>query len=245
MFYLLFALIQYVGGVKDIFDFSILDVGLFVVFNDPFIIAGQLWFMFALLYDYVLFCVVTKTNTVNWAHKIIPILIVLYVFFAQGAVLLGIHIPKLLYRNFLIEGFAFFMLGHWLHSNEQKVKAINNTALVIGIISTTLLCVAERYYMGRDFGVNVFSFPQVFFLFVYAMNNAAAYKNTALRKLGSRCSMFVYILHPFVWHSLEYGYQWMGIDESTIALYLLPLIVLGLSILLSLLITTKKKRGIV
>ena len=90
-------------GVEGVFSFSLLDIGLFVFLNSPVVIAGQLWFLFALLYDYGLFYLFAKIDKVKWAYKLIPILAILYILFAQGAVLLGIHIPKLLYRNFFIE----------------------------------------------------------------------------------------------------------------------------------------------
>ena len=242
LFYLLFALLQYVGGAHKVFDFSLLDVGLFIFLNSPIIIAEQLWFLFALLYDYGLFYITVKADKIKWAHMLIPVLGVLYVCLAQGAVMAGVHIPKLIYRNFLTEGFLFFMLGHWLHSNEAKVRSINNTVLVAGILISTLLCVVERYFFQRDFGVNIFSFPQVFFVFIYAMNNSKAGQNHILRRLGSKCSMFVYILHPFVWHSLEYIYIWIGINKNMIALYILPVLVLGFSILFSMIIALKKRK---
>ena len=244
IFYVLFAVARYFlsNGEDNLFRFSLLDVGCFVFLNAPIVIAGQLWFLFALLYDYILFWIVKRFNLVKPAHILIPVLAATYVFCAQGAVLIGIHIPKLIYRNFLVEGFTFFMLGHWLHQNEERIRKLNNAALIGGMILSTLLCIAERYFMGRDFGVNVFSFPQVFCIFAYAMNNSAAHENSVIRKLGSRYSMLVYILHPFVWHSLEYVYAWLGVGENMAALYILPLLVLGISILLSL--ALQRKRGI-
>lgn len=241
-FYLVFALIRYACGMKEVFDFSLQDVGLFLVLNQPVVIAGQLWFLFALLYDYLLFYFVVRTGTVKWAHRVIPLLIAVYIFFAQGAVLVGIHIPKLLYRNFLVEGFLFFMLGHWLHANAQRAAKAKDPALAAVILGSTLLCVAERALLGRDFGVNICTFPQVICIFILAMNHPASFENRLLRKLGTRCSMFVYILHPFVWHSLEFVYQRIGVGENTAALYALPLLVLGLSILLSLLVTIRRKK---
>lgn len=243
LFYVLFALLQYACGVKDIFRFSLLDIGVFAVFNAPVVIVSQIWFLYALLYDYFLFYLAVRTGKVKWAQRMIPALALLYILFAQGAVLLGIHIPKVLYKNFLVEGFTFFMLGHWLHENRNKVEKIGNPVLYAVIAGSTLLCVAERYFMGRDFGVNIFSFPQVFCIFVYAMNNPSAHSGGCFQKLGARCSMFVYILHPFVWHSLEYAYRWAGVQENVFALYPLPLLVLSMSISLSILLTARKKEA--
>lgn len=134
------------------------------------------------------------------------------------------------------------MLGHWLHANAQRAAKAKDPALAAVILGSTLLCVAERALLGRDFGVNICTFPQVICIFILAMNHPASFENRLLRKLGTRCSMFVYILHPFVWHSLEFVYQRIGVGENTAALYALPLLVLGLSILLSLLVTIRRKK---
>lgn len=94
---------------------------------------------------------------------------------AQGMHLVGISIPNMFYRNFLIEGFAYFMLGHWIHKNQSNLRISNHT-LVLTIVITTLLCLLERYLLGRDFGVNIVTIPQVFCLFLYAVNNSQKHR---------------------------------------------------------------------
>ncbi|MGN0182427.1 MAG: hypothetical protein ACI4DP_08490 [Candidatus Ornithomonoglobus sp.] len=42
--------------------------------------------------------------------------------------------------------------------------------------------------------------------------------------------MLVYILHPFVWHSCEKAYSALGISENIAALYVMPVIVVVISI---------------
>ena len=84
----------------------------FLAFNEPNFVAGQLWFLFALLYDYVLWALVDRFKLCRIAYLMIPVLLLAYVLLAQGASLAGIWIPNYFYRNFLIEGFPLFMLGH-------------------------------------------------------------------------------------------------------------------------------------
>lgn len=93
--------------------------------------------------------------------------------------------------------------------------------------------------MGRDFGVNIVTIPQVFALFVYGVNNPSRHEGV-IQKLGRDCSMLVYILHPAVWHSFEGIYKLTGISNNMIALYMMPILVLLLSILLSLLFNVIK-----
>lgn len=154
---------------------------------------------------------------------------VIYICLAQGAHLFGIKIPNMIYRNWLIEAFPYFMLGHWIHEHQKRINISNNT-LISFIVVTTLLCWIERWIMGRDFGVNIVTIPQVFTLFVYGVKNPTMCSG-AVQRLGRDCSMMVYILHPAVWHSLEGIYSKMGLEDKMAALYIMPLLVLIFSII--------------
>ena len=202
-----------------------------IVFNQPIIVAGQYWFLFALLYDYLLFAMILKFKMTRYVGFFVVLAIVMYLVGAQGMHLLGHHIPNMFYRNFLIEGVAFFGLGYWVHSNQLKLK-FSNIVLISIVIISSLLCLVERYLMRRDFGVNIVTFPQVLCLFLYAVNNPNKHAGV-LQTIGKRYSMFVYIIHPIVWYTMEYVYGTYGIASNIIALYILPLIVVSTTLLVS------------
>ena len=71
-----------------------------LIFNRPVLISGHLWFLFALLYDYILFSLVHRLKLETLATYMIPILIIAYIVLAQGTHLAGIKIPNMMYRNF-------------------------------------------------------------------------------------------------------------------------------------------------
>ena len=144
---------------------------------------------------------------------------VVYFVMAQGMHLTGYSIPNMVYRNWLIEAFPFFMLGHWIHENQDEIH-ISNQVLKICIIVTTLLCLSERWIMGRDFGVNIVTIPQVLALFIYAVKNPERHKGI-VQRIGRDCSMMVYILHPAVWHSMEGIYIKCGWTGNLPALYII------------------------
>lgn len=232
IFYLVFAGFCYLVQ-PNITSFGIKEVIAWIVFNDPIIIAGQLWFLFALIYVYILYMVVQKYNKYNLAYKSIPILIMAYIFLAQGLHVLGVHVENYIYRNFLIEGFTFFMLGHWLHKNELKFNVSNRT-IIFTVILSTIMCIVERKILGRDFGVNISTFIQVIAIFLYGINNSKKHKGI-LQVIGKKYSMFVYILHPFVWHSLEMIYNLLGISQNSFAMYVMPILIVVLTLILSIL----------
>ena len=230
-FYLIFVIIR-----TFLFNDVDWNVGLskwlyFLVFNQPFIIAGQYWFLFALLYVYIMYTIIDRFKLQKYAYMFAALMFVAYISLAQGMHLAEIKIPNMVYRNFLIEGIPYFMLGHWIHKNQSRLQFQNNKLLAIVAISS-VLCLVERWLLGRDFGVNIVTIPQVFCLFLYAINNPKRNKGI-IQEIGKRYSMYIYILHPFVWHCLEYVYDYYRISANKLALYLMPILVLLLSIMIS------------
>ena len=175
IFYIVFILL-----VQAIFhnqDFTLTKRQLFnwLVFNSPRVVAGQYWFLFALLYAYLFYGLFERFNLRKVAYVLAGVLFVIYICLAQGFHLYGIKIPNMYYRNWLIEAFPYFMLGHWIHENQERINITNKSLLTI-LALTTLLCWVERWIMGRDFGVNIVTIPQVFALFVYGVKNPTRHK---------------------------------------------------------------------
>lgn len=231
LFYLAFVIIQSLLFNNINWNIGLGNCFYFLVFNQPFIIAGQYWFLFALLYVYLMYAVIDRYKLQKYAYILAALMFITYIALAQGMHLAGIRIPNLIYRNFLVEGFAYFMLGHWIHKNQSKLY-IQNRKLLSIIVVCSILCLLERFLLGRDFGVNIVTIPQVFCLFLYAINNPQEHKGI-IQEIGKRYSMYIYILHPFVWHSLEYVYKYYGLSSNTPALYAMPILVLLISLLFS------------
>lgn len=229
LFYILFGCIQYFVLHDISLTFSLKDIVAFLFCNQMFFIVSQMWFMYALLYVYVVLVLLNP----NWFRKhclqIAIVCLLFYVCLAQGLHLAGIYVPNFVYKNWLIEGFGFFALGFSLHLFGEKISLNNKTLLWI-IAITTVLSIAERYLLGRDFGVNICSIPQATALMLYAINNPDRHQG-AIQRLGRDCSMMVYILHPAVWNTMDGIYKVLGITGNMPAQYIKPIIVAGLSIL--------------
>lgn len=232
LFYLAFVLLLQLLFHNQNLTITWNDVVNWIVFNVPKVVAGQYWFLFALLYAYILYGILERLHLRRFSYILAAVMFVVYILMAQGLHLAGVEIPNCYYRNWLIEAFPFFMLGHWIHGNQEKIN-VSNKALIWIIVLTTLLCWLERYLLGRDFGVNICTFPQVFALFVYGVKNPMRHEGV-LQRLGRDCSMLVYIFHPALWHSLDGVYYLGGISDNMFALYMKPILVLALSILMSL-----------
>lgn len=224
---------------SDGFTLSVKDLVKLAMFNVPIYIAGQLWFLFALFCDYILFALTEKLKLRKTAYFAIPIGIALYIFSAQGLHLLGHSIPNYYYRNFLIEGFPLFTLGFWIHENQERIHVSNKILCIIVLIST-LLCPIERLLLGRDFGINIVTFPQVIALFLLGINNPSFGEGKILNKLGAVYSMYVYIIHPAVWHLLDKLYVSLSIQENPPALYARPIFCVALTVIISVLFVNAK-----
>ena len=170
LFYLAFVLLVELVSHNLEINVSWIKLLIWVMFNEPIVVAGQYWFLFALLYTYIFFFIARRYFDNMALYIWAALALIAYYIMAQGAHLAGYHIPNFVYRNWLIEGFAYFMLGHFLHEYQDSISIKNSTLLGIVVIST-ILCWPERYLLGRDFGVNVCALPQVTALMVYAIKN--------------------------------------------------------------------------
>ena len=233
LFYVLFALVQNLIWSDVPLSVTAKDAIVFAFFNQMKVIVSQMWFLWALLYVYILYLWIGGQELYKrYSLLITAACLVLYIVLAQGLHIVGISAPNFVYKNWLVEGLGFFTLGYVMHQYREKIN-VNNSLLIAFILVFTVLSLVERYLLGRDFGVNICSIPQVIALFLYGVSNPTRHEGT-IQKLGKTCSMFVYILHPFVWHSLERVYSAIHVDDNLLALYLMPLLVLGITIILSL-----------
>lgn len=248
LFYLVWAIIRNLVWHDNSLSVTFNQAAIWLVFNQPVIIGGHLWFLFALLYDYILVSLFDGMRIHSRQYLFGSVSLVLLYVLGQGVHMAGVFIPNYIYRNWLIEGLAFFMLGRVLKQKHSKVN-VSNGLLYFVIVVSTLLCLVERKIMGRDFGVNICTLPQVAALFLYAVKNSERHAGL-VQQIGRDCSMLVYVLHIFVWELLAKVYEAIDIVDNIVALYLLPIFVVIISILLALLFNKivpvfKKKESII
>ena len=152
--YIAFDIVQYFIFDRSVFTFSKGSLLNLIIFNQPFIVAGQYWFLFALLYDYILFALILKFRIIKYVYIIAFGMIAVYIALAQGAHLLGIHIPNCYYRNFLIEGLCFFVMGNWIHLQQCKLKftpgggggSVDNSCRMFGTVFARKVCDGARLW---------------------------------------------------------------------------------------------------
>lgn len=187
------------GSVSDVIDrlrqcFNVKALFEWVVFNqDPFI--NIMWFTFALLYCYLILWII---NHFNWYHKVfwlVPVLIGVHMVMGNILTLFGMAVNKLYYRNFLLFGLPFLLLGIWIRRNQEKLLGyFSGRGCLLCMATGTVLSVVEWLVFGRQemfFGSILF----VTGAFVYALHKPKAKQGSFITTIGDKYSLFVYIVH--------------------------------------------------
>lgn len=163
----------------------------------------------------------------------IPVGVFLYILLAQGAHLVGYYLPNMIYRNWLIEGLTFFAIGYQIRRHRNISDKFSDRFLAFIIIITTVLSPLEMLFMGREFGVNIVSFPQVIAIFLICLRHPDFGSGHLLTIIGQQYSMYIYVFHPAVWHFLDGFYSKTGIQGILFIRWIRPLICIGFTFIIS------------
>lgn len=211
---------------QNIIDFLLLNV------TDS--VNGVLWYIPAALYVYLLFGILVKLRVSKKALYIsaIILLIVNLSLCELGSVLgFGIHLKW--YRNFLLTGFPFFMLGHYLHKKEKEIQLLNNKNIpvLIAVLGGGMV-ILESIFVGNAL---LYAGNVVFMigLYLYAIQNSQSKKGTVIEQIGSKLYLYIYISQIAVIEVVGKIAERIPFFEGTPGLYIKPVLVLVLVVLFS------------
>lgn len=211
---------------QNIIDFLLLNV------TDS--VNGVLWYIPAALYVYLLFVILVKLRVSKKALYILAIilLIVNLTLCELGSVLgFGIHLKW--YRNFLLTGFPFFMLGHYLHKKEKEIQLLSNKNIpvLIALLGGGMV-ILESIFVGNAL---LYAGNVVFMigLYLYAIQNSQSKKGTVIEQIGSKLYLYIYISQIAVIEVVGKIAERIPFFEGTPGLYIKPVLVLVLVVLFS------------
>lgn len=211
---------------QNIIDFLLLNV------TDS--VNGVLWYIPAALYVYLLFGILVKLRVSKKALYILAIilLIVNLTLCELGSVLgFGIHLKW--YRNFLLTGFPFFMLGHYLHKKEKEIQLLSNKNIpvLIAVLGGGMV-ILESIFVGNAL---LYAGNVVFMigLYLYAIQNSQSKKGTVIEQIGSKLYLYIYISQIAVIEVVGKIAERIPFFEGTPGLYIKPVLVLVLVVLFS------------
>lgn len=188
--------VSYLGKI-----FSLTSIAEFLIFNNTSV-SEFLWFLPALIYTYVVFFLFEKKGITKKLYFLIPLL------FLSGVALREITevasgLPAIMqksyvYRNFLFTGLPFFMLGHFIKANEEKLKEKLSLPVLLFMmiagnaesIAVDMLHLQKSIYVG--------TFVSVFALFVFAIKYENKNNFRRISYAGAQYSFYVYVIHVMV-----------------------------------------------
>lgn len=210
----------------------------FITNDVDFQTGGQLWFMVALIYAYVLLWLLAKINKIQWVYPVAFLALVgrLYV---TG--LSNYHMAL----NFWFNGLPFFYLGFFLRTKADKIMQLKNSGMIVLALVGFIFAESGNFFSLK---INIFDFGTVLFvigLFLYAYNNANVGKGTLLEKIGTKCSLWIYITHVLAINIVSTISGQIFNQEPLWFQWSRPIIVIALSLLFSVFICwiDKKQRN--
>lgn len=206
----------------------------FLLLNVTDSVNGVLWYIPAAFYVYLVFGILVKAGGKGKSLYIAAmiLLVVNLVFCELGTVLgLGIHLKW--YRNFLLTGFPFFMLGHYLHKKEKEIQMMKNKniPLLITALGGAMILV-ESCLVGNAL-LYIGNVVFVIGLYLYAIQNSLNKKGTIVEKIGSKLYLYIYISQIAVIEVVGKLAERIPYFEGIMGLYIKPVLVLVLVVLFS------------
>lgn len=165
-----------------------------LIFNqDPFI--NIMWFTSALLYCYIIFWGVNHFNQYGLFYRLIPVLLAIHLVVGNLLILFGVEVNKVYYRNFLLYGIPFFMLGNYFHGHrEDIIEKFNMEKCRWMFFLGLLLGIGEWFIVGRR-EMYLGTILVVISVFIMTMHEPEKKSKSFFTKVGKEYSLFVYIIH--------------------------------------------------
>lgn len=225
-----------INGLADTLDkISLSNVIKVVAFNAPQITSAHLWFVLALIYCYLFFAVMKRTDIIPYIKIYILVALCLHVFIAELLPCFGTTFPHPIVRNAVLFGFPFFMIGYIIHSKINLLNQIAAQLLIMLCFAGTICSLLEKIILSRDDLLECYVGSIIFSISIFLLAlKLPTYNNFYIKKLeeiGRNYSMGIYLIHPLVGELLFLNLKKYGIENYYIIKWVNPFIIMIMSIL--------------
>lgn len=206
-----------------------------VLFNRTIIGVGG-WFLTAMLLAYIVLYFINKKEVYNKAYYAIVPLLTLQFVFSYVPHFLGHEIAVWYYRNTWFLALPCMLIGHYTHRNKEKIQELYPSNLVSVFILLILgigISTIERIFIG-GFSIYIGSIILALTCFWYAIKNPEKHYALSIEYIGANITLYIFIVHPFVIESMRRLTEEIGIYGNLGIQFVLPVINVAISILLSL-----------
>lgn len=214
-----------------------------LIFFQEDILVGPFWFLFSLILCHISLLIISKKR-VSYFYWMIPALLFLNVILSEILPLTGKTVELIYYRNFILTGFPFYLLGYRLHDLQKTNKShwIFQISGKVGIGIGTIMSLLEFLILG-----NSLIYIGSILMSSFAVQDAIVYPqkgNAYLVYLGQKYSMYIYCIHWFVIDVISIIAKYLGISNLPVYRYTVPWIIMAISIIGSVLIDWIMSKGI-
>lgn len=200
----------------------------FFIFNRAVFLSSVMYYLFMLVYVYVIFYLLLRCNAVRYAQKLIPLLLGACVVLTEF-----VGTPWYYSGNFLLTGLPFFLLGYYF-AGKGKTYACAKYFILPGIVLT----LAEAVYFHNDVYCYIGTLVLSISLFLACLHQPEARVPKALAWFGRNCSVYVFLIHCAV---RDHVYPFFP-QRPKINLWIRPMVVLGISVLLSIVYAVLRRK---
>lgn len=212
-------------GIKLWFstDFTIKNLIQFIFLNNLDLIwAWHLWFLIALMYDYILLMFFNRLNSQFNFYILIPICFAIRIFTCGG--------NPLWVNNFFVTGLPFVLLGNLIAKYKNKFAKLKNLEYIIlafiGMIFSIITLKLHTYIEVSYIGIILLATS----LFLLATFNPRVKVNRIIEVIGEKYSLHIYIIHLMFVILMDKMYIRLGVNKNILLLYIKPMIVIVISL---------------
>lgn len=206
----------------------------------------HLWYLFAMLYVYIVFCFVTVFNINEKVMFVVSFfLLSLQILLGECLSAFGVVLGISIVRNFALMGIPFFVLGLFVKKYENRFRTIPNQVPVIAIVLGGLESILSRHFLGKS----ELYIGSLFILFAFVII-WMKYSNIKLPRFFdvlSGCSTYIYIFHIMISQIIIKIYALLHLDYSSSAFLvnIHPIIVcIGSTVLAYFIVQIKNKNSL-
>lgn len=189
------------------------------------------WFLVALLICYAVTYLIAKNNLWKLTAKFIPILLIVNITVGEFLPFFGVTVQWYWCSNFWVLGFPFYAMGYWIRINEQKLVekvTVKSTCLLCGlsflvVLIERIFTTASQLFMGNIL------VAVALFLFCIKYPDILK-KNRFIENIGEKYSFLVYILHPIIRDVYRMIFEFLGLNNNLVVLWIRPIVVFSISI---------------
>ncbi len=160
--------------------------------------AFHLWYLSAYLYVLLLIPLIKKYNMWQLAYMIVPLLLAVGIVLGKYSNLLFHRdFYAFLSRNFLCVGLPFYLIGHLIAENKERLLCHKKMIYAMSVLPLTVLAVAEGLWVDKVFG-DVYICTVFLSICIFLLTLSCRVEHEGLiSRIGRRDALHIYITHLF------------------------------------------------